>query len=139
MGTIFSILHVVATVFIVGPLAIMPMTALRTLRTGDTARAATAAKSLRLFSYLSLIVVITGFGVMGMSDPKYNLTITTPWVLASLIFYAVALLTTLIVTVPALQHADRGALTSAYARTAVSSGLAAFCLTAVVVLMVWKP
>lgn len=136
MGTIFSILHVVAAVFIVGPLAIAPMTALRTLRTGSAKQAATAAKSIRLYSYLSLVVVVTGFGVMGMADPKYDLTITTPWVLASLILYAVALLATLAVTVPALLHTDR---TSAYERTAASSGLATLCLIAVVVLMVWKP
>lgn len=36
METLFSILHVVSAVFIVGPIAIMPMSALRSLRTGDT-------------------------------------------------------------------------------------------------------
>jgi len=139
MQTLFSILHVLAAVFIVGPIAIMSMAALRTLRTGDTARAAATAKSIRLLSYLSLIVVITGFGVMGMADPEYDLTITTPWVLASLILYAVALLATLAITVPALRHADRSARTSACARTVVSSGIATLCLAAAVVLMVWKP
>jgi uncharacterized membrane protein len=139
METIFSILHVVAAVFIVGPLAIAPMTALRTLRTGNTKQAVTAAKTIRLFSYLSLVVVVTGFGVMGMADPKYDLTITTPWVLTSLILYAVALLATLAITVPALQTADGDTRASAYARATTSSGIATLCLTAVVVLMVWKP
>ena len=139
MEASFSILHVVAAVFIVGPLAIMPMTALRTLRTGDTARAATAAKGMRLFSYLALLVAITGFGVMGMSDPQYDLTITTPWVLTSLILYAVALLATLAITAPALQHADGDRRASAYARAPASSRIATLCLTAAFVLMVWKP
>ncbi|SDZ56300.1 DUF2269 family protein [Herbiconiux ginsengi] len=139
METLFSILHVVSAVFIVGPIAIMPMAALRSLRTGDTQRAMGSAKSIRLLSYLSLIIVITGFGVMGMADPKYNLNITTPWVLASLILYAVALLATLIVTVPAFQHSGRQPYSSAYARAAASSGIATLCLIAVVILMVWKP
>lgn len=43
---------------------------------------------------------------MGMADPTYNLSITTPWVVASLILYVIALLATLIVTVPVLQHAN---------------------------------
>ena len=76
---------------------------------------------------------------MGMADPEYDLTITTPWVLASLILHAVALLATLAVTVPALQHADGRTRTSAYARAATSSGIATLCLIAVVILMVWKP
>ena len=70
---------------------------------------------------------------------RYDLTITTPWVLASLILYALALMATLAVTVPALLHADRRARTSAHARAATSAGLAALCLTAVVILMAWKP
>lgn len=139
METVFSILHVVAAVFIVGPLAIGSMTALRALRTGDTKRAAPAAKSIRLLSYLSLVVVVTGFGVMGMADPRYDLTVTTPWVLASLILYAVALLATLAITAPALQHANGDTRASAYARASTSSAIATLCLTAVVVLMVWKP
>lgn len=139
MDNLLSILHVVGAVFIIGPLAIMPITALRTLRTADTPRGAASAKSIRLFSYLSLIVVITGFGVMGMADPKYDLSITTPWVLASLVLYAVALLTTLAVTVPALQHTDGTARAFTYTRAAASSGTAALCLTAIVVLMAWKP
>lgn len=140
METLFSILHVVSAVFIVGPIAIMPMAALRSLRTGDTQRATASAKSIRLLSYLSLIIVITGFGVMGMADPKYNLSITTPWVLASLILYAVALLATLIVTVPAFQHANsQQPQTFAYTRAVTSSSVATLSLVAVVVLMVWKP
>lgn len=135
----FSILHVVSAVFIAGPLAIMPVAALRSIRTGDSERAAAAGKSIRLLSYLSLIIVITGFGVLGMADPKYDLSVTTPWVLASLILYAAALLVTLVVTVPAFQHAGRRPGTPLYARAVASSGIATLCLAVVVVLMVWKP
>lgn len=77
MDILFNILHVVSAVFIIGPIAIMPMAALRSLRHGDNERSIKTGKSVRLLSYLSLIVVVTGFGVMGMADPKYDLTITT--------------------------------------------------------------
>lgn len=85
MDLLFSILHVATAVFIIGPIAIIPMTGLRKLRTGDTTRATASSKSLRLLTYLSLLVVVTGFGVMGMATPKYDSSITTPWVLGSLI------------------------------------------------------
>lgn len=143
METLFTTLHVLSAVLIVGPLAIMPMTALRTLRTGDTTRAAAAAaaaaRSIRLFSYLSLITAITGFGVMGMADPRNDLSITTPWVLASLLLYSLALLVTLAVTVPAFHHPEEKTRASRYARATASSGIATLCLTAVTVLMAWKP
>lgn len=139
METLFTTLHVLSAVLIVGPLVIMPMTALRTLRTGDATRATSAARNIRLFSYLSLITAITGFGVMGMADPRYDLSITTPWVLASLLLYALALLATLAVTVPAFHHPEQKTRASRYVRATASSGIATLCLTAVTVLMAWKP
>ena len=139
MELVFSILHVVTAVFIVGPIAILPMTGLRVLRAGDNARTRSLAKSIRLLAYLSLIVVITGFGVMGMADPKFNLSITTPWVLWSLILYAVALALTLALVVPTYLHPDRLGLKRSYVRAAAGSGIATLSLIAVVVLMVWKP
>ena len=35
METLFAVLHVVSAVFIVGPMAILPMTAMRALRAGN--------------------------------------------------------------------------------------------------------
>lgn len=139
MDLLFSILHVATAVFIIGPIAIMPMTALRALRTGDTARATASAKSLRLLTYLSLLVIVTGFGVMGMADPKYDLSITTPWVLGSLILYVIAVALTLGIVIPTYLHPERREPQQRYTRVAVSSGIAAICLVSVVVLMVWKP
>ena len=45
MNELFNVLHVVTAVFIVGPLAILPMTALRALRSGNGAQVATLATS----------------------------------------------------------------------------------------------
>jgi uncharacterized membrane protein len=166
MDTLFNVLHVVSAVFIVGPMAILPMTAMRAVRAGNASQVRTLAKSTTIFSGLSLLVVVFGFAVMGMSDPKYKTSITTPWILWSIIAYIIALGLTLFVVVPAMRRAAdaldglAGAASSAapavatgvspaaeaadldsrgYPAIAAGSGVASLLLVLVVVLMVWKP
>ncbi|GAB3119897.1 hypothetical protein GCM10027056_05100 [Glaciibacter psychrotolerans] len=148
-----SILHVVAAVFIVGPMAILPMSAMRAVRAGNGSQVAALAKSTNLFSLLSLLVVVFGFGVLGMADEKYNLSVTTPWVLWSIILYVIALAVSLFLVVPTMRKAAEALETSAnasagasggaaaarYPAIAAGSGVATLLLIAVVVLMVWKP
>jgi uncharacterized membrane protein len=150
--TIMNVLHVVGAVFIVGPMALLPMAALRALRGDSPSEVALLTKSTYLFSLLSLIVAVLGFGVMGMSAPRHHYTVATPWILSSIILYAVALLLSLFQVVPALRRATAQlevSSTSAQATTAVSkdgyaaiaagSGTVALLLVVVVVLMDWKP
>jgi uncharacterized membrane protein len=160
MDTLFAILHVVTAVFIVGPMAIIPMTAMRAVRAGNASQVRTLAKSTNLLSLLSLLTVVFGFGAMGMSDPKFKLSVTTPWILWSIIAYIVALGLTLFVVVPAMRKAadaldtvpagvpadvstpaaEAAALESrGYPAIAAASGVASLLLILVVVLMVWKP
>lgn len=147
METVLNVLHVVTAVFLIGPMAILPMSALSALRAGHDAQVASLARSTAIFSWASLVVAVLGFGVLGVSDPKYDLSITTPWVLGSLLLYLVALLVSLAVVVPALRRAgpvhtdsgDSAPTDGGYGRIAASSGVVSLLLTAVVVLMVWKP
>ncbi|MDJ0355112.1 DUF2269 family protein [Paenarthrobacter sp. PH39-S1] len=162
METVLNILHVVAAVFLIGPMAILPMTAMGMLRRGRNSDVAALAKSTNVFSLLSLLVVVFGFGVLGMSDPKYHLSITTGWVLISIVAYVVALALNLFIVVPAMRKAAAGVdVTSGagaasaggtalgagepagaragYPQIAASSGLVTLLLVLVVVLMVWKP
>ncbi|WP_431279680.1 DUF2269 family protein [Leifsonia poae] len=166
MDTLFAILHVVTAVFIVGPMAIIPMTAMRAVRAGNASQVRTLAKSTNLLSLLSLLTVLFGFAVMGMSDPKFNLSVTTPWILWSIIAYLVALALTLFVVVPTMRRAadaldsvpaaaapaaaaaaaaapaPAAAATAdsrGYPAIAAASGVASLLLLLVVVLMVWKP
>ena len=164
METLLAVLHVVAAVFIVGPMAILPMTAMRAVRAGNASQVATLAKSTNLLSLLSLLVVVFGFGVMGLADKKYGLSVTTPWILWSIIAYIVALGLTLFLVVPAMRRAaealDARAAAGApaavtttgtpaaeaddlssrgYPAIAAGSGVASLLLVLVVVLMVWKP
>jgi uncharacterized membrane protein len=143
MEALLATLHVVGAVFIVGPMAILPMTAMRAIRAGQGAQVAVLARSTFVFSLLSLLVAVLGVS----SEDEKHATISTPWVLVSIILYAVALALTLIAVVPSLRSAaehlqDPAAqdLKSAdYRRIAIGSGVATLMLVVVVVLMAWKP
>jgi uncharacterized membrane protein len=150
MSKMLIVLHVVGSVFIVGPMAILPMSAMRVLRAGSASQLATLAKSTNLLSLLSLIVAVLGFGVMGANRP--DLTLTTPWILTSVILYFVAALLSLFLVVPAMRRAARRLEISSspqgaspqgedtgYAAIAAGSGVVSLLLVVVVVLMVWQP
>ncbi|KQX06341.1 MULTISPECIES: DUF2269 family protein [unclassified Leifsonia] len=158
MNELFNVLHVVTAVFIVGPLAILPMTALRALRSGNGAQVATLATSTSIFGRLSILVVLLGFAVMGTSDPKYGLTFLTPWILWSLILWVAAAVVSEAVVVPSMRKAaaalgatagsgtsgtsgtsDASGASQYYGRIAGGSGVVSILLLVVVVLMVWKP
>lgn len=143
MNTVLGILHVVCAVFIVGPMAILPMTAMRSVRAGEAGQVASLAKSTNLFSLLSLLVIIFGFGVMGMSDPKYHISFASTWIWLSIVLYVIALALSLFLVVPTMRKASAdlkdGAAKGGYGAIAAGSGIAALCLLVVVVLMVWKP
>ncbi|WP_349897924.1 DUF2269 family protein [Parafrigoribacterium soli] len=145
METLFNVLHVVTAVFIVGPMAILPMTGLRAIRAGNGAQVKTLATSVFVFSLISLVVVVFGFGLLGMSDPKYHLSFGTTWIWLSTVAYLVALLLNLFLVVPALRKAgaevakDGSGKEARYPQIAAGSGVVSLLLLLVVVLMVWKP
>ncbi|SIN69914.1 DUF2269 family protein [Agromyces cerinus] len=149
MDTFISILHVAGAVFIVGPMAILPMTAMRAVRAGNGSQVAVLAKSTTIFAWLSLLVFVFGFGAMSMAPEEYELSMTTPWILWSIILYIIAFALTLFVVVPSMKKAaaalgetagDAAAAPKAsYPAIAAGSGISSLLLLAVVVLMVWKP
>jgi uncharacterized membrane protein len=143
MDTVLNVLHVVAAVFLVGPMAILPMTAMRALRAGNGPVVALIARSTWVFSLASLVVAVLGFGVVGTADKRFDLSVGTPWVLISIVLYLVALLLSLFLVVPSLRRAaaDLAAAgtSAAYGRIAAASGVVSLLLVAVTVLMVWKP
>ncbi|HEY8911861.1 DUF2269 family protein [Lacisediminihabitans sp.] len=157
METLVNVLHVVGAVFIVGPMAILPMSAMRAIRARNAAQVGLLARSTNLFSLLSLLVVVLGFALMGMTDPKEKLSMTTPWILISLILYVIAIALSLAIVVPTLRRAaadlesagaapagaGAGAATVVaaprYPAIAAGSGIVSLLLVAVVVLMVWRP
>ena len=146
MDTVLTVLHVVGAGFVVGPMAILPMTALRALRAGEWSMVSTLTTSTRVFSLASLLVAVLGFGVVGTADERFDLSVTTSWVLTSIVLYLIALALSLAVVVPAMRRAageleaGRGESARAlYGRISAGSGVVALLLVAVTVLMVWKP
>ncbi len=147
MNTLLSVLHVVAAVFIIGPMAILPMTAMRALRAGEGGQVATLARSTFVFSLASLVVALLGFGLVSTLPKRYNVDFTTPWLLISIICYVVAFVLNLVAVVPALRSAadhlldpQGHALRSAdYRRIGIASGVVSLLLVVITVLMVWRP
>lgn len=147
MHTLLAVLHVVGAVFIVGPMAILPQSGLRAIRAREPGAVSTIARSTFIFTLASVVVAVIGFGVVGTTDKKYGLSISTPWVLISLIVWVVAVALSLFAVVPALRSAaehlqspDTDQVNSNdYKRIAMTSGVVSLLLLVVVVLMVWKP
>jgi uncharacterized membrane protein len=151
MDTLFAVLHVVTAVFIIGPMAILPMTAMRAARARNGAQVMSLAKATSTFSLLSLVVFLLGFALLGVSDPKDHFSFASGWVIWSIVLYVVALGLNLFVTVPAMKRVsaavsastgstgEAGATPGGYGAIAGGSGVASLLLVAIVVLMVWKP
>lgn len=141
MPIFLHVLHVAGAVFIVGPMAILPMIGLRAIRAGEHSQVRLIARSTFAFSLASIAVALVGFGVMATGDPDDHWSITTGWILTSIVLYAVACISSLVVVVPALRRsaAANGAAASGYSRVAASSGVTTLLLLAVVVLMIWQP
>ena len=145
METVVFALHVVAAVFLVGPMAILPMTAMRAVRAGQGGQVAVLAQSTFIFSLLSLLVAVLGFGVVGLN--KEGTTVSTPWVLISIILYVAVLALNLFAVVPALRSAAEHMVDPAtqelqrpdYRRIAIGSGVFTLLLVVITVLMAWHP
>lgn len=149
MDLLFNTLHIASAVFIVGPMAILPMTAMRSMRAGEAGQVASLAKSVYLFSLLSVVVAFFGFGALGMADADEGFSFGSTWVWLSIVLYVIALAINLFLVVPAMRSAAEalsknavvpaGTKVDGYSRVAMGSGIAALLLVLVVVLMVWKP
>lgn len=143
METLLNVLHVLTAVFVVGPMAVLPMTALRSLRANEAGQVSSLARTTVVYSIGSVVVALLGFALLGMTGDKHGTSVSTPWVLWSLIAYLVALGLTLFVVVPAMRSAagqmQAGGAPAPYAKVAAPSGVASLLLVVVVVLMVWKP
>jgi len=122
-------------------MAILPMTAMRSLRAGQAGQVRTLAKSTTVFTLLSLIPFLVGFGLMGM----YKIPFDRTWVWLSIVLYLVAFVIALVLVVPAMRRAaallegSESTAPSGYGMIAGGSGVVSLLLLAVVVLMAWKP
>jgi len=103
MHTFLKTLHVVAAVFVIGPLVALPNVGLRGIRTGRVDLVRDAARLTTVYGLASLVVFGLGLAVVPTRPERY--TFGSVWVTASITLYLVALLVTLLVLAPALNKA----------------------------------
>jgi uncharacterized membrane protein len=141
MGTVLSVLHVVTAVFLIGPMALLPHTALRAVRAGNAPTVDLLTRSTKVFTWASLAVAVLGFGISGVE----GIPLSRTWLWLSIVLYLLALAASLALVIPGLTRAaaalgrDASSARALYGRIAAGAGIVTLLLLAVVVLMVWKP
>jgi fucose 4-O-acetylase-like acetyltransferase len=153
-------LHLVLAVFVIGPLVWAATTAGRGVRKGDGAATASSARILRIYAYVSVLVVAVGFGLMSQKDKPSGLRryadyapapksqriadFGDTWIWLSLVLWALAVALVLLVIVPTLDRATKliaaeESVVTLTARVAAAGGVVGLLFVAIVVLMAYKP
>ena len=148
MFKLLLFLHLLAAIFAVGPLVGAATTASRALRTPDAAAATSAARMIRIYSYVSVVVVILGMGLMSQKAPwdssEEVAKIGDTWIWLSLLLWVAAMAVSLALLAPSLTKAAAeigsgrgvGTLTG---RVAAAGGTIGLLYAVIVVLMVYQP
>ena len=146
MFKLLLFLHLLAAIFAVGPLVGVATTAVRALRTSDVAAATSAARMVRLYSYVSVVVVVLGMGLMSQDQPGSSSAkvaeIGDTWIWLSLLLWVCAMAVSLGVLAPALSKAAVGGGSGASAlvgRVAAAGGVIGLIYAVIVLLMVYRP
>ena len=137
--------HLVLAVFAIGPLVHAATTAGRGIRKGDGAATASASRVLRIYAYVSVLVVAAGSALMSQKEDGQKLAeMSDTWIWLSLVLWLVAVALVLGVLVPTLDKATKqiGAEESVVAltaRVAAAGGIVGILFLVIVVLMAYKP
>lgn len=98
-------LHVIAAVFLIGPMAIAPMMGMRAIRRHDARGVHEAARTTTLYTLLSLVVAGLGFVLIAVGSDKWSYG--DAWIVISSTLYVIALLLGIGVVAPGLTGAAR--------------------------------
>ncbi|SHN34839.1 DUF2269 family protein [Cryptosporangium aurantiacum] len=98
-------LHVLAAVFLIGPMAIAPMMGMRAIRRHDARGVHEAARTTTLYTLLSLVVAGLGFLLIAVNNDRWSFGDT--WIVISTTLYVIALLLGIGVVAPGLTGAAR--------------------------------
>lgn len=148
MFHILLALHLLFAIFAIGPLVHAAATAARGVRTGDATATASSARTLRIYAYVSLLVVIAGFWLMSVKPPngaaKHVAEFSDTFIWLSFVLWLVAVGLVLGGIVPALRRitAAIGRQESVAARTTqviAASGIVSVIFAVIVFLMVYQP
>jgi uncharacterized membrane protein len=145
---LFLFLHLLAAIFAIGPLVGAATTASRALRSPDADAARSAARTIRIYSYASVVVVLFGFALMSTKAPwdssQQVADIGDTWILVSIVLWGASVAVALGGLVPALQHAEKtirdgGSVATMTGRVAAFGGATGLLYAAIVLLMVYQP
>ncbi|HET8665493.1 MAG TPA: DUF2269 family protein [Nocardioides sp.] len=148
MFKLLLFLHLLAAIFAVGPLVGAATTASRALRTSDAGAATSAARMIRLYSYVSVVVVIFGMGLMSQKAPwdssEEVASMSDTWIWLSLLLWVAAMAVSLGVLAPSLTKAaaqigGTGSAQGLVGRVAAAGGVIGLIYAAIVLLMVYQP
>ena len=148
MFKLLLFLHLLAAIFAVGPLVGAATTAARGLRASDAGAATSAARTVRLYSYVSIVVVVLGMGLMSQKAPWDKSTRVADfgdtWIWLSVLLWVCAMAVALGLLAPSLTKAAAeigggGSATTLLGRVAAAGGAIGLIYAAIVLLMVYQP
>jgi uncharacterized membrane protein len=137
-------LHIVAAIFLVGPVIASGMTGLRALRTNDAAGARVVGRMTQVYGWSSLAVALLGAAMVQGRDHGWHFTYGQNWIRVSVLLYLVALVLSVAVVSPTFNRAARiieaGEPTGRVRLQAtISAGSVSSLYLAIIVLMVYRP
>ena len=148
MFKLLLFLHLLAAIFAIGPLVGAATTASRALRTPDAEAARSAARTIRIYSYVSVVVVVLGFGLMSAKAPwdssQHVADFGDTWIWLSVVLWGCAIGVALGALEPALGKAattiaEGSSVATVTARVAMFGGLVGLLYAAIIALMVYQP
>jgi uncharacterized membrane protein len=142
MEKVLLSLHVVAAIFIVGPLVAAANQAARALRDRDAGALRPLSRLVTVYGWASLVVAVFGAGLV---QDKYDHKWSEAWLIVSLVLFLIASALVIGVLAPLLRRAvgtagDAAAdLAGRAGRAAAVGGVVSLCYVAIAVLMVTQP
>jgi len=137
--------HLVLVVFTIGPLMHVAKTASRGIRHGDATATRSAARSLRIYAYISVLVIIAGMGLMSQKEDGVKLAeFSDVWIWLSLLLWLLAMAIVLAELVPTMTRVTKlieaeESVVTYTARVIGAGAVVAAIFFAIIVLMVYKP
>jgi uncharacterized membrane protein len=145
MFKILLALHIVFAIFVVGPLAFAAKTAGRGVRKGDKAAITEAVRVVRVYSIVSVLVVLLGFGLMGVKMHGHTVAdFGDTWIWLSLVLWLAAIGLVHAVLIPQLNRITTSiereeSVVGQTLRVATIGGLVGTLFVVIVFLMVYRP
>ncbi|HEY9474885.1 MAG TPA: DUF2269 family protein [Mycobacteriales bacterium] len=144
MVKILLTLHIIAAVFLIGPLAAAGTRGIRFTKNGDTGGLRATARLVTIYGWASLAVLVFGLSLVQGRDKGAHVAFGDGWVIASLVLFVLAFGLVIGVLRPALNSAaalaEAGQSSAGLAgRVAASAGVVSLLYLALVVLMVYQP